>query len=324
MLVWISFALAAEPDLLFVGNSYTFFHDLDAVSAELFRAGGDTPVSARIADPGLRWVDHVDRVNAGQPAWTAALKDQRHTWVFLQEQSQIPGFPQTNPEWTDSRAAATVLDGWARDGGAETVLLMTWGRLAGDPTQGDLYPDYPTMQGRLTAGYEAVAAGLSTPDRPVWIAPAGLAFQAIYDSEIAAGRDPLAAGGPFARLYEPDGSHPSPSGTFLVACTVYASVTGRSPVGLPGPKGLPADEVARLEGVVDALVIGQSVDLAYPWERTPLDTDAPETDAPGDSAANGQRSECGCQPGAGGSGAGLFLVAVGLRRSRRLGRSMSA
>lgn len=305
-------ALAAEPDVVFVGNSYTFMHDLDAVTAAAF-ADADAPITAsRLADPGLRWVDHVDRVEGGDARW-ATLRDDPHDWVFLQEQSQIPGFPQDNPEWAASAAAAVTLDGWAAAGGAETALLMTWGRRDGDATNAELYPDFPTMQGRLTEGYLAVRDRLSTAERPVWVIPAGLAFAAVYDEEVAAGHDPLAAGSPFVRLYDPDGSHPSLSGTFLVACTIYATVTGRSPVGLPAPSGIPAEERDHLEAVADALVIGGGAGLTYPWTGTDPDPD-PDTDPDTDPTTEDR----GCDHGAG-LGAGAAALAALAARRRQWG-----
>ena len=35
-------------------------------------------------------------------------------------------------------------------------------------------------------------------------------------------------------LYQPDKSHPAPGGSYLAACVFYATITGKSPVGLPG------------------------------------------------------------------------------------------
>jgi hypothetical protein len=34
-------------------------------------------------------------------------------------------------------------------------------------------------------------------------------------------------------LYAPDGSHPSPEGSYLAACVFYATLLGKSPEGLP-------------------------------------------------------------------------------------------
>lgn len=301
---WFPTALAASSDLVFVGNSYTARHGVDQMTAELFAADGDAVSTVRLTEGGFTWAQHVDRVEAGDAKW-ARLRDEPHAWVVLQEQSEIPGFPQVNPEWQASAAAADSLDGWAEASGAETVLFMTWGREDGDDANPDLYPDYPTMQGLLEDGYLAHRDRLSAGGRAVWVAPVGLAFQAVYDAEVAAGRDPLAPGGPFVRLYEGDGSHPTVEGTFLAACTIYATMTGRTPIGLPGPEGLDPDDVARLAAVADAVVIQQAVDLDYPWEREGAAPPPPPDDPAG----------CGCQGAPGGTWAALLLALRGSRRA---------
>jgi len=45
---------------------------------------------------------------------------------------------------------------------------------------------------------------------------------------------------PSIELYDSDGSHPSPAGTYLAACVIYATLFHQSPEGLPSkfPKEL--------------------------------------------------------------------------------------
>jgi len=38
---------------------------------------------------------------------------------------------------------------------------------------------------------------------------------------------------PDIQLFDKDGSHPSPAGTYLTACVVYTVLSGKSPIGLP-------------------------------------------------------------------------------------------
>ena len=65
--------------------------------------------------------------------------------------------------------------------------------------------------------------------------PAGLAFA----NAIAKQPDTV--------LYESDKRHPSLAGTYLAACTAYATLFGKSPVGLAYTAGLPADLASRLQ-----------------------------------------------------------------------------
>ena len=52
---------------------------------------------------------------------------------------------------------------------------------------------------------------------------------------------------PDLELYVADKRHPSLAGTYLAACTTYAALWGKSPVGLGYTAGLPADTVRVLQ-----------------------------------------------------------------------------
>ena len=57
---------------------------------------------------------------------------------------------------------------------------MTWGTGNGDESNSWRYPDYVTMQHHLETGYLAYAENLSSEQRPVFIAPVGMAFENIF------------------------------------------------------------------------------------------------------------------------------------------------
>jgi hypothetical protein len=75
--------------------------------------------------------------------------------------------------------------------------------------------------------------------RPVlfMVIPAGLAF-----AKAIARRPEL-------ELYQPDKRHPTLAGTYLAACTTYAAVLKKSPVGNPYRAGLDAELAAFLQSV---------------------------------------------------------------------------
>jgi len=54
---------------------------------------------------------------------------------------------------------------------------------------------------------------------------------------------------PELELYQPDKRHPSLAGTYLAASTVYATVFGKSPVGLSYTAGLDPELAAFLQAV---------------------------------------------------------------------------
>ncbi len=319
----ILLASAMATDIVMLGNSYMFQHHLDLALRETLRAGlGDKGETVLLADAGYSFRTHADSVATVGTAWYDALgADERWDWAILQDQSQIPGFPQTDPTWIDSNAAGRSLNEAVVARGGRTVLMMTWGRRDGDAQNPSLYPDFLTMQARLKEGYLAYQAAWSTPEHPVWIAPVGLAFEAAYHS-----------GTDFTDLYEADGSHPSVAGTWLASCVLYATLTGEDPTALPGPADLDAALAARLAELARATVLEGG--LEYPWssEEVPEDstpgTDDDDDPSPedGDSAEDAGSPKatpaagpaaCGCASGPQGLGSwawSLLLLPLSLRR----------
>lgn len=330
--------------LLFLGNSYTFRNDLDLVVAQLLEdAGAGEVESLRLAEAGYAFPDHVARVGT-DPVWEEALVSGATAWEWgvLQDQSQIPGFYGEDAIWEESAVAGEQLDAWLAARGAETLLLLTWGRREGDDTNPTLYPDFPTMQDELTEGYVAYRDRFATEERPVWIAPAGLAFAAVYAEEA----DPADPTSLFWRLYDSDGSHPSPAGTWLAACAIYSAITGASAEGLPAAAGVDPTEAEHLAALAWEVVDSGAGGLTYAWQNGGGDTGGGDTagetgeaddsgDTTGDTAgeggdtaggagSDGEKAGCGCTSGsaAPGSWLGLLLAPLAaLRRGRRSPRA---
>jgi hypothetical protein len=256
LLLLPAIAQAQDARILMLGNSYTAQNDLhqllDEALTEAAPAWSDVYAES-IAPGGYTLADHASRADGSQgnttqrEALVTGPDAGSWTFVFLQDQSQVPGFPQTEPMWQASRDGAVILDGLISDGGAETVFLLTWGRRDGDSTNPALYPDFSTMQGRLLDGYLAYADAVSDDDHQAWVAPAGLAFAEIHDDLVAAGEDPADTDSAFYTLYSGDGSHPSHAGSYLAALAATVALTGRTVMGIPGPGGLDDDTVTLLQ-----------------------------------------------------------------------------
>ena len=266
-------AFAGDQDLLFIGNSYTYSNDLPAVTERLLEAAvaawPDVLVEHHTRG-GARLSEHLadaDGSNGETPLKAALGPTMSWQWAVLQEQSQIPGFDMTDPAWTDSRDGAVGLDALLRPRGARAVLMMTWGRRDGDNTNRAIYPDFLTMQARLTAGYLAYASAMSADGEPAFVAPVGLAFRRIYEDIEQTGGDPTAADSAFTRLYVADGSHPSVQGTYLAGCVLLATVTGRSPVGIAwAPAAISTSDRGRLQAVAAQVVLDDPFgEVPYPW-----------------------------------------------------------
>jgi len=223
--------------VLFVGNSYTFTNDLPGTFAQLASAGGHRVETGMVAAGGatlqqLAASADLARVLAARP-WNVAI---------LQEQSQIPAVAASRAA-SMLPAARTLVD-VVRARGATPALLLTWGYRDGWPDGG--LPDYGSMQLALTTGYRFVATQLG-----VSIVPAGQAWAA-------------ALGDGASDLWQGDGSHPSVAGTYLAACTVYASLFAASPEGLGFTDGLDPTVAARLQRDAAAAALADPASWGLP------------------------------------------------------------
>jgi nitrous oxidase accessory protein NosD len=259
----------APDQVLLMGNSYTNANSLDAILQRLLANTIPDADADRLTSGGLTLADHASRAQIDGHQWDRTLNDGTN-WdtLVLQDQSQVPGFSTSSNYWQDSMAGADVLDGMAQEVGADTVLMMTWGRRDGDPTNPSIYPNYTAMQDRLEVGYRAYAENLSTTDRPVYIAPVGLAFRYIYDDIVDRGGDPLEQTSVFYSLYSSDGSHPSIIGSYLAACVLYATITGSSPLGLVDSTPLSDPFKLQLQLAAGTTVFVDTPTYDYPWRMT--------------------------------------------------------
>ena len=256
-------ALAAEPAVLMVGNSYTARNNLSDVLGELMiqEVPGYSNVSRTAITPGgYTFSQHLADADGtrGETALRQALVTGDVVWdtVFLQEQSQTAGFPQTDGSFLASHASALALDEMVAAKGAQTVFYMTWGRRDGDSQNPSLYPDFNAMQDKLAEGYLVYAAETSTVERPVYIAPAGYAFRTVWN---------------FYALYTGDGSHPSMNGTYLIAATMLATLTGREATSLANltDAGVSEETQIMLSDVAKRTVLDDPLgELDYPWVYT--------------------------------------------------------
>ena len=216
--------------VLFIGNSYTSVNDLPHMLTTLAAAGKHPLTVDMMAVGGATLAQHLQT-----PAIGDRLAAQQWNFVVLQEQSVVPAVATARS--VGMYPAVRELVSTIRARGAKPILLLTWGRRDGLPEEG--YHDYRTMQSEITAGYLAIADELQ-----VIVAPVGVAWMT------AVREDPGLA------LWLADGSHPSVAGSFLAACTLYATIYHQSPVGLPAPAGLTDELARRLEGFAAGTVLG--------------------------------------------------------------------
>jgi len=197
--------------VLFVGNSYIYYNDLPGAVVALAEARNERPKLI------------VDQVTVGgatlESLWadgSAAAKVRSTDWdvVVLQERRGRP-VDRTGPDgFGGDYGRNTLFVPYARkfnqairDRGAITMFLMTWKVPALADTTQDLWTD----------SIDALAKDLKAE-----VSPAGRALEMVLRQK------------PTFPFYA-DGypGHPTPVGTYLVACCFYAALYGKDPTGLP-------------------------------------------------------------------------------------------
>lgn len=196
--------------VLFIGNSYTHYHDMYKMVAEIASHVGQdqkVKVAYEAYTPGgctfKRHLQNADEINA--------IKRGGWDYVVLQEQSSLPAMP------TDSVAKsvypyAVRLDSLVKEYNpdAEVIFYMTWGHKYGCQAPHDGYPvidTYEGMQDRLALSYLEMAYNTGA-----WCAPVGLAWKRVRSER------------PYVSLYWPDCSHPSKVGSYLAANVIYTTI----------------------------------------------------------------------------------------------------
>ncbi len=235
--------------VLFIGNSYTFYHDMPKTVAEIASSAGCQLEVAWATSGGYRLELHA------QSAVTlAAIHERSWDVVVLQNQSQQPAYkPEHVREETLPIVEQLADEIYENNPRTDLIYYTTWGRLDGDRTNCDYNAQVCTFEGHtdaLESGYELYAS--ETEGR---LARVGHAFSMIA-------RD---SGAPVTvhDLYDPDGTHPSLRGSYLAAAIFFYEITGVTPEGLGYPSYLTAYEAAYLQQIAALTVRGEDIEPPF-------------------------------------------------------------
>jgi hypothetical protein len=236
-LILQSVAACAQKKILFIGNSYTYVNDLPGLVSQLASANGDSLYYASSTPGGYTFQLHSTNLTT-----LSSISSMPWDYVVLQEQSQIPSFSPAEVD-TEMFPYAIILDSLihANNSCTQTIFYMTWGRKYGDASNCAFYPPvctYQGMQERLRESYLLIADSVHAR-----VSPVGISF-----------RNCIAADSTL-ELYQTDYSHPSLAGSYLAACTFYASIYKRSPIGNTFIAGLDTATAAFLQNIASHTVL---------------------------------------------------------------------
>jgi uncharacterized protein DUF4886 len=209
---------------LWVGNSFFYYNNSMHGHVAALGRGMNPPVALRgvsltISGSGIDWhdigaylkPDLIGRYSfVGDNEIVFNKPGRQFDGVIMMDCSQCPIHPQLKSVFAEQmkKQSQTVVSY-----GARPVFFMSWA-----------YKDKPEMTAQLAEAY--TSAGNAND---ALVIPAGLAFARAIAKR------------PELELYQPDKRHPSLAGTYLAACTVFAALTKKSPVGSTYNAGLDQD-----------------------------------------------------------------------------------
>lgn len=231
--VTISCIAQDSLSVLFVGNSYIYSNDLPSMLEDLTISLGDELTIDSKTNGGFTFNNHLN-----DPNTFTKLHSKPWDYVVLQGQSQEPSFPFAQVNTNTLPPAVQLADSvYANKYCSQAMYFMTWGRENGDP-QWDSINSFYKMNDRLRSAYMRIADSAEAS-----VAPVGSAWRYVRDNY------------PSIQLYSGDGSHPSVAGSYLAACTFYASLFHKSPVGATYLAGLDAPTAGILQNAAALTVL---------------------------------------------------------------------
>lgn len=150
-------------------------------------------------------------------------------FVVLNDQTLVPAIYEERK--MSEEVLTYVYAPYFKQINARPVLLMTHAYSINasvdfDDDLLDLWEDVPMFSSALYQGYlryhNALSQALPANQEPLF-APAGLAFLVIWEDNFTL----------WTRLFYSDGFHPSPHGTFLIGCVLYATLYDKMPANIP-------------------------------------------------------------------------------------------
>lgn len=194
-------------NILFIGNSFTYFNELPEILNSLSEAAGTDLHAERLTYGGyyLKW--YTDPENPHGNEAVPLLKSRHFDYVVLQEQSKAPA---SDPE-TFAEGVAALMP-YITESGAKPVFYKTWAYARESAKLADSGMGYEEMLFKLTAAYNAQAEKYGAGSVPV-----GEKFFRVMEDH------------PMISLIKEDAFHPNLCGSYLAACLFYKYFTGQNP-----------------------------------------------------------------------------------------------
>lgn len=228
---------------LFLGNSYTAANNLPSTLAAIAETEGHALIFSSNTPGGYTFEGHSSNANS-----LSLMESDNWDFVVLQEQSQMPAFPDAQVATQTLPFASQLCDSIrSKAPCALPLFYMTWGRENGDQDNCAFFPPictYEGMQALLSERYLQMAE-----DNAAACSPVGEVWRTIKLNY------------PEIDLYSGDGSHPTVTGTYLAACTFFVSMYHESLEQASEPASVSAAHAEIIRATVNDIILGNEADF---------------------------------------------------------------
>ena len=241
--IFSSAALAQKDvvNILFLGNSYTYYNGLPSLVSAMALREGKKAVVTQITIGGHLLKEYVQTDFVME-----TIEKSKFDYVVLQEQSTAPLFAAEELTYP----AIRDLDNAIRKSGGQTVLFMTWAREYADSITTkmlpgkfyyDVFDSYNTAQDALAASYNKI--GKETRAK---VAPAGLVWKEFHNRH------------PEIPLWRADHNHPLEIGSVIAAYAIYETIFEEPVQKVRCPLPVSESLVREIKEITDGLFSGSN------------------------------------------------------------------
>ncbi len=194
-------------NILFVGNSYTYFNDLELLVQGLCRENGMDVHAYRVTKGGRRLISHMDCEDETTKKLETTLRERHYDVCVIQEQSLLP-----ITDYETFLAGVTHVMRMAKLQSDKFLLYATWARKEGSSDLKTHGWTPETMTQLLDDAYHQAGQQLG-----ISVSPVGVNFWKVVTDH------------PELDLHHTDLTHPSYLGSCLAALTHYHTLFGHFP-----------------------------------------------------------------------------------------------
>ena len=224
VLIISSTTLADSINILFIGNSFTHMNQMPKTFEKIAVSMGQNVYVEMNAKSNHSLKMHMER-----PELFAAIGSRKWDYVIIQPFSRELIFSEDSIERATIPYLKQLLDSIYFYNACTNVLLyQTWGYKNGT-TEDSLSNTYDRMSHRIHEGAMRISDRFGLP-----VVPVGMVWDQVLKLGFGAG------------IYDADGSHPSPEGSYLVACAFYVAIFKKE-VKEAFSAGIPKEKAAMIQ-----------------------------------------------------------------------------